>query len=140
MDQIVGSSVEGDGAVSEAVTVGEAPSVVPHPLSIVEIEVVDLLAQGRHHIGMLDQVIEDRSGATALSPDDQGGGQSSEGCGELAIVGADPPQRPLHTLDHHGLGAGTGCFGQAQEPRIVRSLAADGLSDLLRSGIAVTVP
>src|SRR6185503_15916611 len=83
MDQIVGSGVEGNGAISEAVTVGESPPVEPHPLSIVEIEVVDLLAQRRHHVGMLDQVVEDRGGAAALCPDDQGGGQSSEGCSEL---------------------------------------------------------
>ena len=118
MDEIVGSCVEGDGAISEAVTIGKAPPVVPHPLSIVKIEVMDFLAQGRHHVGMLDQVIEDRCGAAALSSDDQGGGKAPEGCSELAIIGADPPQWPLHTLDHHGLGAGTGCFGQAQEPRI----------------------
>jgi hypothetical protein len=67
--QVTRSGVQGQGAAARPVAIGEPPAIILDAARVVEVEIVDLFAYGRQHVGMLHQVVEELGGAAALRAD-----------------------------------------------------------------------
>ena len=87
---------------------GESPPIPPQAAGVVQVEVVNLLAQGRKHVGVLGEIVEERRAPAALRADDQRGRQAAERPGQAAIPRTQLAHRGLDDLEGTGAGSAHG--------------------------------
>jgi hypothetical protein len=99
MRQVVWRGVDRDDRRTQPMAEGESPSIPPQSAGVVQIEVVDLLPQGRKHVRVPGQIIEERRASAPLGTEDQHGGQAPERPGQPPVSRAQLPHRGLEHLE-----------------------------------------